>query len=172
MIGFVMPLEKVLVSGWSSDNPGTRLELTREERREVIEKLIKCVERLHAKGIIHGDIKPPNILLCSDGEIRLCDWATASFEGDGFAHNISTVQYSSRHRLRYVSAYEPLTRSEDLYELGITIWEIWVGEVPFREIKADALEDYIIAGLRPDMDRIDDGEMRERIREYLDSAPP
>ncbi|KDQ51331.1 hypothetical protein JAAARDRAFT_199166 [Jaapia argillacea MUCL 33604] len=41
MIGFVMPLEKVLVSGWSFDNPGKGLELTREERRGVIEMLIK-----------------------------------------------------------------------------------------------------------------------------------
>jgi serine/threonine protein kinase len=39
--------------------------------------MIPVVQELHGKGILHGDIKPANMLLCSGGQIRLCDFAEA-----------------------------------------------------------------------------------------------
>jgi serine/threonine protein kinase len=39
--------------------------------------MISVVQELHGKGILHGDIKPANMLLCPDGQIRLCDFAEA-----------------------------------------------------------------------------------------------
>jgi serine/threonine protein kinase len=43
----------------------------------ITQGMISVVQELHGKGTLHGDIKPANMLLCSDGQMRLCDFAEA-----------------------------------------------------------------------------------------------
>jgi serine/threonine protein kinase len=54
------------------------------------------------KGIIHDDIKPANMLLCSDGKIRFCDFAEARLLSEDPAdwEGMTTRNYVSPHRVR------------------------------------------------------------------------
>jgi serine/threonine protein kinase len=45
-------------------------EFSRSAMLKIINQLCILVSRLHEKGIIHGDVKPLNLLLCSEGELR------------------------------------------------------------------------------------------------------
>ncbi|KAJ6602518.1 hypothetical protein DFH09DRAFT_1019668 [Mycena vulgaris] len=74
-VGFSMPIETPI----DTANFGTK-----DERIRLIYQLRDLLADLHNKQIVHGDIKPVNILICSDGRPRLCDFDGASIEGDGF----------------------------------------------------------------------------------------
>jgi serine/threonine protein kinase len=93
--------------------------LTRTERIRIIVELVSLLDQLHTKNIIHGDIKPPNILICSDGMLRFCDFATSSVDGDGHIAQAFSDRYSSPYRLRSAGE-KPLTKREDTYSLGVT----------------------------------------------------
>ncbi|KAJ6629934.1 kinase-like domain-containing protein, partial [Mycena sp. CBHHK59/15] len=83
-------------------------------------ELRDVVAALHDKGIVHGDVKPQNVLLCSaDRRVRLCDFGFASFEGDGFVSTVQTIPYSSPFRVHNDTV--PITRTEDTYALGMTV---------------------------------------------------
>ncbi|KAF7298736.1 Protein kinase domain-containing protein [Mycena indigotica] len=160
--GFVMPRESTLDLG----SP-------KATKRRWIEQLQKLVSNMHDKGILHGDIKPANILVTGNGELVFCDWAAAQFKAEAKAPNEGTTAYQSPWRCRQ---YElPLCESDDLYALGISIWEIWVGLPPFDSEKLKDFEyslDHEIAdGLKPDLAAVDDEDVRGLIEMYLNSQP-
>jgi hypothetical protein len=53
-----------------------------QDKLRFINQLRILVSRLHEKGIIHGDIKPSNLLLCSDEEMRFCDFGDAAVDNE------------------------------------------------------------------------------------------
>ncbi|KAF7298735.1 Kinase-like protein [Mycena indigotica] len=157
--GFVMPRETVL-----------DLERPKDIKRGWIGQLQSLVSNMHNKGILHGDIKPTNVLVTASGRLVLCDWAAAQLKAEAKAPNEGTSAYQSPWRCRH---YElPLCESDDLYALGISIWEIWLGKLPFSlERQEYSLEQQIANGLKPDLDAVDDENIRSLIEMYLNSQP-
>ena len=87
----------------------------------------------HRSGIIHRDIKPPNVLITTDEALKVADFgiAKAAFvTGDVTATGslLGTVAYLSPEQLE---GREPDVRS-DLYSLGVTLYELLVGRPPFE----------------------------------------
>jgi hypothetical protein len=76
----------------------------------------------------------------------------------------STTRYASPSSLKTGSF---LTRADDLYAAGVTIWHIYTGRLPFEYVDEDDL-DLLIEGLRPDLNLIDDEVVRALICKYLD----
>ncbi|KAJ7064925.1 kinase-like domain-containing protein, partial [Mycena amicta] len=155
--GFVMPRETTLDLGLP---PATK--------RHWIEQLQSLVRRMHDKGIIHGDLKPDNVLV-RNGKLALCDWAAAQLKAEAKQPHQGTTAYQSAWRSRHYDL--PLCEADDLYALGVTIWQIWLGRPPFDEDKIEFLEDEIADGLKPDLDAVDDETVRSLIEMYLESAP-
>ncbi|KAJ7215435.1 kinase-like domain-containing protein [Mycena pura] len=102
---------------------------TKEERVRLIHQLRDLVAELHAKNIVHGDLKPQNLLLCSDGRLRLCDFDNAALESDNHVATEYTIPYCSPFRMRDHEDV-PMTRAEDTYSLGLTVWELYTGRTP------------------------------------------
>jgi len=86
----VQPLERVMCTiGREKDGSilqgftmkaETRLDVTKVDparKTDYMHDMIACVQSLHSKGIVHGDIKPENMLLCSDSKIQLYDFTEA-----------------------------------------------------------------------------------------------
>ncbi len=63
----------------------------------------------------------------------------------------------------------PYSKTDDLYATGMTILEIYTGEIPYGEADEDAVEDLIRLGIRVDLSLIDNTEIRNRIVTYLDA---
>lgn len=177
IMGFLMPYERSVVPP-SSDPlhvPLVDETLSRTDRIDIINQLSTLVSRLHEKGIIHGDIKPANLLLCSDGKLKLCDFAEAKLEGE-------IVSGPREDSIRYMSPFSmrnfltPKTKAEDLYATGISIWQIYTGRIPFDYTSEEPIvEDMIRAGIRPDIAAVDDATIAQQILTYLtvgDQSPP
>jgi serine/threonine protein kinase len=171
--GILMPYETSIVppSSELSHIPRVSSKLSRSDRLGIIEQLCVLVSQLHENGVIHGDIKPSNLLLCSDGKLRLCDFADAAVKGENYIPRAGTLQYTTPSRCRTIPV-RPLSINDDLYATGISIWEIYTGCIPFDDIEEDLVEDLIRGGVRPNINLIDDAATAKRILAYLDAGEP
>ncbi|KAJ7664346.1 kinase-like domain-containing protein [Mycena polygramma] len=166
--GFCMPIETPI----DPKNIGSK-----EERVRIIYQLRDLLAELHKKNIVHGDVKPQNLLMCADGRVRFCDFDNASVEGDGFSSSSITYPYCSASRAR--NGDEPMTRAEDMYAMGVSMWHIYTGKLPLiLEGETEdpfnlqgILIDRTPAGFMPDMARIDDPEIASLITACRDAGP-
>ena len=109
-------------------------------------KMCQKLEKAHAKGIIHNDIKLANILVTIENpdmaqffDVKLIDWNLASFYYPGYASNglKGTPCYFSPEQLFNVKHITPAT---DVYTLGMTMFYFLAQKKPFR-VKCSARND-------------------------------
>jgi len=101
--------------------------------REVLEIAFKCclaMEYANKCGLIHRDIKPANILMTKDGEIKLTDFGAALVMQSEITQLIGMVgspAYMSPEQL----SGQPLTLQTDIFSLGIVLYQLLTGHLPF-----------------------------------------
>src|SRR3954471_8404699 len=92
----------------------------------------RALQTSHEQGLVHRDVKPQNVLLDEEGRAKVTDFGIASgleFEQlTGTGRVIGTTDYASPEQARG----EPVTGQSDVYSLGIVLFEMLVGEVPFK----------------------------------------
>jgi serine/threonine protein kinase len=85
----------------------------------------------HKRGFVHGDLRPGNILVMPDGQIKLADFwvwsAVASSQLVRTAALMRSVHYMSPE----VAEGEPATPASDIYSLGVILFELLTGKYPF-----------------------------------------
>ena len=111
---------------------------------EVMESLLKAIAHCHASNIVHRDIKPENVMVGEDGEIKLIDFGLSQ-------------QTLSKHSKMHMLVGTPLYMSPqviegyygrecDIWSLGVLMFLLLSGRLPFYSKKVDELFDKILDG--------------------------
>jgi len=126
-------------------NVGTLLPLSKVV--EIIFKCIRALEYACRHGVIHRDIKPANILLSEGGETKVSDFG-ASFQQKLLhttqINGVGSPAYMSPEQIRM----ETLTHQTDIYSLGVTMYRLVTGRLPFAAATQVALT-YAILNIEP-----------------------
>lgn len=87
------------------------------------------LEAAHSHGIVHRDVKPQNIIISMDGKVKVTDFGIArAASSNTISSNVmGSVHYSSPEQVRGGYSDE----KSDIYSLGITMYEMVTGKVPF-----------------------------------------
>ncbi len=144
-----------------------------EESRalEIIVEVARGLDYMHSKGYVHKDIKPGNIMITSDGRVKLCDLGFANVmttgpDVDRMAETdkemqaqqpaddeltVGTVQFMSPEQAQ---GKRDLDIRSDIYSLGATLFYMVMGELPFKGetdmdlMAAHVLEELDSAGIK------------------------
>ena len=111
---------------WETSFPGLRTVL------RAFDEILDALSAAHAQGIVHGDLKPGNVLLTDDGHVKLTDF--------GIAHVIDPLRGAQRRGVQgtpYYMAPEQLADPAaigpptDLYAVGVMLYELVSGTEPY-----------------------------------------
>jgi serine/threonine protein kinase len=99
--------------------------------------LAGALTRAHRAGIIHGDVKPANILVTEDGNVKLGDFGIARFatQVSGSGRLMGTPAYLSPEQIHG----EPQNTRSDLFSLGIVLYQMVTGVPPFEGSSVSAV---------------------------------
>ena len=97
---------------------------------KLAESILKGLEYLHQRRIIHRDVKPSNILVTRNGQMKLCDFGVSGELINSVAGTFTgTSTYMAPERIMG----RPYTISSDVWSLGVTILELALNRYPFAE---------------------------------------
>ena len=104
-------------------------KLTVKEATSIAIQVSMGLEAAHNRNIVHRDIKPQNIIISTDGKVKVTDFGIARVASSNTisTNAMGSVHYSSPEQVR--GGYSDF--KSDIYSLGITMYEMVTGRVPF-----------------------------------------
>lgn len=116
------------------------------EKLKLFEKICSAVGYAHRHLVVHRDLKPSNILVEEDGTVKLLDFGIAkilSQDGDDtasthFENRMLTPEYASPEQVRG----DGITTASDIYSLGVILYELLTGKLPYSFKTRSANEMY------------------------------
>src|SRR4051812_736995 len=121
------------LGAWMSDLAARSMRPAPDEINAIVIQLAGALDAAHAAGIIHRDVKPANALWHDPGRLVLTDFGIAKqmfsdANQTQFGVVFGTPSYLSPEQAQTL----PLTPASDVYSLGVVLYELLAGDVPFR----------------------------------------
>ena len=141
---------------------------------EIGAELAEALSEAHAKGVIHRDIKPANIMITPSGRAKLMDFGLARLSGATLVTRTGTTLGTAAYMSPEQARGEPVDHRSDIWSLGVVLYEMISGTMPFRGEYAQAVMYSILnsdpAPLSSPSDSIPDG-LENLVRKALAKNP-
>jgi serine/threonine-protein kinase len=109
--------------------------LPNQQIERLIEQIGGALASAHRRNVVHRDLKPANILLDEEGNAYLADFGIAKdmgTRGSPYQTDVSAVVGSPAYISPEQVRAEPITAQTDIYSLGVMLYEILTGQLPFQ----------------------------------------
>ena len=107
-----------------------------EEAVDIMKQLTSAVAEAHSRGIIHRDLKPQNVIVKADGSVKILDFGIATAKGSMQLTQANNVMGSVHYLAPELAKGEPASPQSDIYALGVVMYEMLTGDVPFKADQA------------------------------------
>ncbi len=119
--------------------PGTDLaRLLRDHGRiapaaavDIAEQVCAALAAAHQAGVVHRDIKPSNVIVSDDGRVKVTDFGIARSRGEVTLTEAGTVMGTAAYIPPEQAQGRSATPASDIYSLGILLYQMLTGELPF-----------------------------------------
>jgi anti-anti-sigma factor len=110
----------------------------------IAEKITRALEYGHAHGVVHGDLKPKNVLLVGD-QAKITDFGLGRLESGRSLLNINVplALVTARYLAPEQVLGHPIDARTDLYALGVILYELFTGQPPFNGSDQEVLEHHL-----------------------------
>ncbi len=136
-----------LVEGWPLDQVVSTRRPNVDETLNLMEAMLQAVGYMHEQGVVHRDLKPANIIVAPDGRPRLIDFSLAKL-----THETPSTSLTQHGTPIGTPGYMPpeqiinlgtIGRSADIYSLGVILYELLTGQLPFDGDTPEAMLEQI-----------------------------
>jgi eukaryotic-like serine/threonine-protein kinase len=98
----------------------------------VAEQIADALAAAHEKGVVHRDIKPQNVLVTRSGDVKVTDFGIARAASSSVVTATSVVLGTAGYMSPEQARGEPVGPASDLYSLGVVLYEMLTGNLPFE----------------------------------------
>jgi serine/threonine protein kinase len=144
-------------------------KLPREQALRWVSEIADALEYAHLKGVIHRDIKPANILIDHHGRALLADFGIAhsANKTGSFAPSLGTLRYMSPEQLEG----KPSDHRSDLYSLGVVLYEVMTGRIPYSSSEPNVLRKEIVLAKPSDWPSDIPSDVQQICQKALSKSP-
>ena len=136
-------------------------EMLRDERpleparaADIAAQAADALSAAHARGIIHRDIKPGNIMVTPDGSVKVLDFGIARAVDSAALTQTATVLGTSAYMSPEQALGQPADARSDIYSLGCVLYEMLTGEPPFiADVAAAVMHQHVRVQPKPARER-------------------
>lgn len=116
---------------------------------QIAKQICRGLTAVHKAGIVHGDLKPQNVMVMGNGVVKLMDFGVARAGAAGGVSSAAPIAGTPLYMSPEQARGAELDERSDLYSAGVVLFELFTGQPPFR-----------------------DGDSEEIMRAHLDEPPP
>ena len=129
--------------------------LPSEKVADIARQLCAGLAAAHSRRVLHRDLKPANVLIDNNGLVRITDFGIAISQGQPALHSLTGTPAYMAPEQRTVGA--TLSTQTDIYSLGLVLYELLVGEHPFKHsgaTKPPLRPSALVPGVDPQLERL------------------
>lgn len=110
-----------------------RGRLSEQRARLILAQIVLAIEHLHSLNVIYRDVKPENVLLSADGDVRLCDFGLSKVLSTGRFGRTKSFCGSTSYMSPQIITGKNYGIATDMWSLGALFYRVLVGRAPFDE---------------------------------------
>jgi len=127
---------------------GGEVTVETDDSMLILESASVALTFLHARGIIHRDVKSHNVLLSPHLEVKVCDFGLARMRSElmtGVMQFAGTPNYMSPEIFRQ----QRYTEKVDVFAVGVMLWEAMAQDIPFANLDPPEIKERVLMGSMP-----------------------